>query len=110
MKQLQLVGISPEEHNLPIFNYIDRKIEEFKKLYQPKEPPKSLTRKEVAKMLSVDISSVHNMSKRGLYVRSEVESSIIKIIKLIEQATVYAHEKLKYEQVHTNLKIKELCQ
>ena len=92
MKQVQLVGITLEEHNLSIFNYIDRKIEELKKLYQPKEPTKYLTRHEVAKMLSMDVSSVHNMSKKGilqkyqisgriLYVRSEVESSIIKLKK-----------------------------
>jgi hypothetical protein len=90
MKQVQLVGITLEEHNLQIFNYIDAKINELKELYQPKEPPKYLTRKEVAEMLSVDISSVHNMSKRGvlqkyrisgkvLYIRSEVEKSIIKL-------------------------------
>ncbi|MDO6813247.1 helix-turn-helix domain-containing protein [Tenacibaculum soleae] len=92
MQKVQLVGITPEEHNLPIFNYIDKKFDELKKLFQPKEPTKYLTRQEVAEMLSVDISSVHNMSKKGilqkyqisgriLYIRSEVESSIIKLKK-----------------------------
>ena len=92
MKQVQLVSISLEELNLSIFNYIDKKIDEIKKLYQPKEPTKYLTRKEVAEMLSVDISSVHNMSKKGvlqkyqisgrvLYIRSEVEAAIIKLKK-----------------------------
>ena len=90
MKQLQLVGIAPEELTSAIFNYIDKKIEELKKTLQPKEPTKYLTRHEVAAMLSMDISSVHNMSKSGilqkyqisgrvLYIRSEVESSIIKL-------------------------------
>lgn len=90
MKQLQLVGITPEELTSAIFNYIDKKIEELKKTLQPKEPTKYLTRHEVAAMLSMDISSVHNMSKSGilqkyqisgrvLYIRSEVESSIIKL-------------------------------
>ena len=92
MKQVQLVSISLEELNLSIFNYIDKKIDEIKKLYQPKEPTKYLTRHQVAEMLSMDISSVHNMSKKGilqkyqisgrvLYIRSEVESSIIKLNK-----------------------------
>jgi hypothetical protein len=92
MTQIQLVGITTEEHNLPIFNYIDKKFEELKKHFQPKELTKYLTRKEVAEMLSVDISSVHNMSKRGvlqkyqisgkvLYKRSEVEAAIIKLKK-----------------------------
>lgn len=92
MKQIQLISISTEEHNLPIFNYIDKKFDELKKLFQPKEPTKYLTRHEVAEMLSMDVSSIHNMSKRGilqkyqisgrvLYIRSEVESSIIKLKK-----------------------------
>lgn len=92
MKQVQLVGITPEELNSTIFNYIDKKFDELKKNFQPKEPTKYLTRNEVAEMLSVDISSVHNMSKKGisqkyqisgrvLYIRSEVEDSIIKLNK-----------------------------
>ena len=64
MKQIQLVGITPEENNEPIFNYIDKKFEELKKFYQPKEPTKYLTRHEVAEMLSVDLSTVHNMTKK----------------------------------------------
>lgn len=90
MKQVQLISISLEELNLSIFNYIDKKIDELKKLFQPKEPTKYLTRQQVAEMLCMDISSVHNMTKKGilqkhqisgrvLYIRSEVESSIIKL-------------------------------
>lgn len=90
MTQVQLVGITPEELNLAIFNHIDKKVDELKKSFQPKEPTKYLTRNQVAEMLCIDISSVHNMTKKGilkkyqisgrvLYIRSEVESSIIKI-------------------------------
>ena len=92
MKQIQLLGITLDEHNLPIFKYIDKKFEDLKKFYEPKEPAKYLTRHAVAKMLCVDVSSVHNMTKKGvlqkyqisgriLYIRSEVENSIIKLIK-----------------------------
>lgn len=92
MKQIQLLGLSPEEHNLPIFNYIDKKFDELKKFQQPKEPTVFITRHNIAEMLSVDVSSVHNMTKKGilqkyqisgrvLYNRSEVESSIIKLKK-----------------------------
>jgi|TARA_B110000116_G_scaffold272305_1_gene296465 excisionase family DNA binding protein len=90
MKQVQLLGMTQEENNLPIFNYIDKKFDELKKFYQPKEPTKYLTRHEVAEMLSVDLSTVHNMTKKGvlqkyqisgrvLYVRDEVQNSIIKL-------------------------------
>lgn len=90
MKQVQLLGMTQEENNLPIFNYIDKKFDELKNFYQPKEPTKYLTRHEVAEMLSVDLSTVHNMTKKGvlqkyqisgrvLYVRDEVQNSIIKL-------------------------------
>jgi hypothetical protein len=92
MQRVQLVGITTEEHNLPIFNYIDKKFEELKKFYQPKEPTKYLTRRQVAEMISMDISSVHNLTVNGhltkyqisgrvLYIRSEVEAAIIKLKK-----------------------------
>jgi hypothetical protein len=92
MKQVQTISITLEEQNLPIFNYIYKKFDEFKKLFQPKESTKYLTRREVAEMLSINISNVHNMTKKGilqkylnsgkiLYLRSQVESSIIKLNK-----------------------------
>lgn len=92
MKQVQLLGMTQEENNQPIFNYIDKKFDELKKFYQPKEPTKYLTRHEVAEMLSVDLSTVHNMTKKGilqkyqisgrvLYQRSEVENAIVKLKK-----------------------------
>lgn len=92
MQQVQLVGLTPQENNKPIFEYIDKKFDELKNFYQPKEPKKYLTRTEVSKMLSVDISTVHNMSKKGilqkyqisgriLYLRSEVENAIVKLNK-----------------------------
>ena len=92
MKQVQLLGMTQEENNQPIFNYIDKKFDELKKFYQPKEPTKFLTRQEVAEMLSVDLSTVHNMTKKGvlqkyqisgrvLYKRAEVENAIVKLNK-----------------------------
>ena len=90
MKQIQLLGMTQEENNLPIFNYIDKKFDELKNFYQIKEPTKYITRHEVAEMLSVDLSTVHNLCKRSvlqkmqiggrvLFLRSHVESQIIKI-------------------------------
>ena len=90
MKQIQLLGMTQEENNLKIFNYIDKKFDELKKFYQPKEPTKYLTRHEVSEMLSVDLSTVHNMTKKGilqkyqisgriLFVRNEVQDAIVKL-------------------------------
>ena len=38
MKQVQLLGLTPEENNKPIFNYIDKKFDELKEFYEPKKP------------------------------------------------------------------------
>tara|TARA_B110000971_G_C20011066_1_gene501529 strand:+ start:1402 stop:1671 length:270 start_codon:yes stop_codon:yes gene_type:complete len=70
--------------------FIKKEIVNLKENYKPREPKTYLTRQEVATLLSVDISSVHNFSKKGilqkymiggrcLYIRSEVEKSIVKI-------------------------------
>ena len=90
MSQKQLISLTQEENNKPIFEYIDKKFDELKKFYQPKEPPVWLSRRDVADKLSVDISTVHNMTVKGIlqkyqcgsiirYKLAEVESSIIKL-------------------------------
>lgn len=92
MKTIQLVGISPEENRQPTFDYIDKKFEDLKKHLQPKEPTKYITRQQVSEMLSVDRSTVHNLTVKGvlvkyaiggrvLYKRHEVESAIVKLSK-----------------------------
>ena len=70
--------------------FIKKEIVNLKENYQPKGAATYLTRQEVAKLLSVDISTVHNLCKRSilqkmqiggriLFLRSEVEKSIVKI-------------------------------
>lgn len=79
----------PKELHLSI-EFIKNELKTLKENYQPKEPTKYLTRTEVSEMLSVDISTVHNLTKRNvlekyqiggrcLYLRSQVEKSIVKI-------------------------------
>jgi predicted DNA-binding transcriptional regulator AlpA len=63
-------------------------LQEFLKHFTPTQPKEYLTRTDVAKMLSIDISTVHNMCKskrlnpltlggsRVYFLRSEVEASL----------------------------------
>lgn len=87
MKQLQLISITPDALADLIDTRLNKRFKEVTDHLQPKEPKTYLTRKEVAKMLSVDLSTVHNLSQRGtiqkrqiggrvLYLRSQVESAI----------------------------------
>jgi len=85
--QLQL----PEEYQSDI-DLIKSQLQDLKKHFQPKKPNEYLTRNEVAEMLKIDLSSVHNWTKKGIlisyqiggrvyYKRSEVESAIIQLKK-----------------------------
>jgi excisionase family DNA binding protein len=65
---------------------------EIKLNLQPKEPTKYLSRKEVAEMLDVNISTVHNWTVKGVinalqiggrvyYKKSEIEAAMIELKK-----------------------------
>tara|TARA_R110001592_G_scaffold170963_4_gene408949 strand:+ start:688 stop:966 length:279 start_codon:yes stop_codon:yes gene_type:complete len=90
MQTVQFISVTPEQLQNAIIKGVQIQLEDLKKFYQPKEPKEYLTRPEVAKLLSVDISTVHNLTKRNvlqkyqiggrcLYLRSQVEKSIVKI-------------------------------
>jgi hypothetical protein len=90
MTQIQLVGITPDALADLIDRRLNKRFNDVTKYLQPKEPTVYLTRKEVATLLSVDLSSVHNMSVKGilqkyqisgrvLYKRAEVENAIVKL-------------------------------
>jgi hypothetical protein len=90
MTQIQLVGITPDALADLIDRRLNKRFNDVTKYLQPKEPTVYLTRKEVATLLSVDLSSVHNMSVKGilqkyqisgrvLYKRAEVENAVVKL-------------------------------
>jgi hypothetical protein len=82
---LQDVGL--EQLTELITKVVKAETNDLKKYYQPIQPKEYLTRSEVAKMFSVDISSVANWQKskrlnplslggRIYFLRSEVEASL----------------------------------
>jgi excisionase family DNA binding protein len=92
MKQVNLIGITPEELQSSILEGVKTLLQEFKKNFEPKTPNEYLGRSEVAKILKVKLSTVHNytvkniltahqIGRRVLYKRSEVESAIIQLKK-----------------------------
>ena len=73
-------------------DHIKRELVNLKKNLQPKEPTEFLTRQEVSSLLKINISSVHNWTKKKIlqsyqcsgkvyYKRSEVENAIVKLNK-----------------------------
>jgi excisionase family DNA binding protein len=81
------IQITPEELESRIYNRLKTEFESLKKEYQPKHPSDYLTRNECRDLLKVDLSTVHNWTKRGklkaygignrvYYRRDEVEAAM----------------------------------
>lgn len=90
MQSIQLVGISPQQLQDAISEDVKRQLEELKKSFEPKTPTEYLTRSEVAELLKVDLSTIHNWRKSGrlkaygkggkvFFKRSEIENSLIEL-------------------------------
>lgn len=87
MQQVQFLGISLDELQNVIASNLKKELSQITANFQPKEPTEYLTRHEVSELLKVDLSTVHNWTKRGklksfglgsrvYYKRSEVESAL----------------------------------
>ena len=86
MEAIQIIT-TPNEFKKEIANEVKNHLDDFLKHFKPEPPKEYLTRNDVAKMFSIDISSVHNWSKSGklkplsiggrvYFLRSEVEASL----------------------------------
>ena len=89
-ERIELVSLTTQDLKTLFCKVIQEELGALKKELEPKQPNSYLTRKEVAKMLKIDLSSVHNWSKRGIlkphqignrvyYKLSEVENSIVEL-------------------------------
>ena len=87
MEAIQFVGTSPQDLKNEITADVKVVLDDFLKHFAPVQPKEYLTRSDVAKMFSVDISTVHNWCKskrlnplgigsRVYFLRSEIEASL----------------------------------
>ena len=87
MQTVQFISVTPEQLQKAIIEGVKTQLQDLKKHFQPKEPTEYLTRNEVAEMLKINLSSVHNWTKKGTlksyqiggrvyYKRSEIDNSI----------------------------------
>jgi excisionase family DNA binding protein len=85
-------GMTKEEFLSAISEGLKEQFDQLKKDFQTKSPTEYLTRDEVAKMLKVSSTTIHNytvkkvltshkIGRRVLYKLSEVESAIVKLNK-----------------------------
>jgi hypothetical protein len=86
MEEIQVIT-TPNKFKKEIVNDVKTLLDEFLKHFAPIQPKEYLTRSDVAKMFSVDISTISNWQKSGklkplgisgrvYFLRSEVEASL----------------------------------
>lgn len=92
MSQIQFIQITPEELKQAIIDGVKTQLDELKDHFQPKEPTEYLTRQQTADLLKVDLSTIHNYTKKNTlksygigrrvyYKRKEVEQAIVELKK-----------------------------
>ena len=92
MQTIQFIQTTPEQLKTEIAESVKIQLADFLKNYGPIQQKEYLTRKNVADMFDVDISTVHNWCKskrlnpwcigaRVYFLRSEVENSLKPINK-----------------------------
>jgi excisionase family DNA binding protein len=64
MESTILHNVSAEQINT-LFQGLQTQLTELKQNFEPKVPTEYLTRNEVAEMLKVDLSTIHNWCKKG---------------------------------------------
>ena len=90
MGTVQFIQTTPQQLQEAIVNGVKLQLDELKKNFQPKEPTEYLTRTEVKILLKIDLSTVHNWTKKGklksygiggriYYKRYEIENAIIEL-------------------------------
>ncbi|WP_172917906.1 helix-turn-helix domain-containing protein [Capnocytophaga canis] len=90
MEAVQFIQITPEQLKDEILNGVQSQINELKKHFQPKEPTEYLTRREVANLLGVNLTTLNNWTRKGIlksygiggrvyYKRHEVENAVIEL-------------------------------
>ena len=83
-----LVGLTIEDLKNLFGQVIKTELEAVKKQLQSKQPNEYLTRKEVSEMLKIDLSSVHNWSKRGILIPHQIGNRVYYKLQEVENAIV----------------------
>lgn len=90
METIQFIQVTPEQLQNEILKGVRAELQELTKNLQPKEPSELLTRQEAASMLKVDLSTIHNWTKKGklksymmvgrvYYKRDEINNALIEL-------------------------------
>jgi hypothetical protein len=87
-ERMQLISLTIQDLENLFGQVIKTEFEAVKKHLQPKQPIEYLTRKEVSEMLKIDISSVHNWSKREILIPHQIGNRVYYKLQEVEDAIV----------------------
>ncbi|GIM61382.1 hypothetical protein CAPN008_14320 [Capnocytophaga canis] len=87
MEAIQFIQITPQELKEQFSEILKKEINELKTHFQPKEPTEYLSRREVANLLGVNLTTLNNWTRAGIlkayamggrtyYKRHEVDQAI----------------------------------
>lgn len=87
---MQTIQLELPQETKNLIQSLKDEVSEIKKNFAPKEPTTYMTRQEVADMLSVNLSTIHNYCKRNIlkpygigarvyFKRNEVEDAIVEL-------------------------------
>ena len=90
MNELSIVQVTPESLEQLIKKVVKVELASFLEMFKPKTDDELLKPKQVAKLLKVDVSTVHRRTEKGIlnkygnggsayYKKSEVENAIVKL-------------------------------
>lgn len=90
MNAIQITQFTPNELKSLLMEGVQQVVNQIREEFQPKTPTQYLTRKQVAKMLDINLTTLNNWTNRGAltsygiqgrvyYKRDEVEKAFIKL-------------------------------
>ncbi|WP_454985887.1 helix-turn-helix domain-containing protein [Capnocytophaga bilenii] len=90
MNAIQITQFTPNELKSLLMEGVQQVINQIREEFQPKTPTQYLTRKQVAKMLDINLTTLNNWTNKGVlisygiqgrvyYKRDEVERAFIEL-------------------------------
>lgn len=90
MNAIQITQFTPNELKSLLMEGVQQVVNQIREEFQPKTPTEYLTRKQVAKMLDINLTTLNNWTNKGVlisygiqgrvyYKRDEVERAFIKL-------------------------------
>jgi excisionase family DNA binding protein len=88
MQTVQFIQVTPEQLQNAIIEGVKIQLQDLKKHFQPKTPTEFLSRQEVAQLLKINLSTVHNWTKNGTLQAFQIGGRVFYKRELIENAIV----------------------